>query len=182
VAISEAGAAVTRFDFAGGPMRGSHLTLYATCLVHRGDFHLETLPLASVAAVRVAFERSTRRMGWGSAWIVVGLLLFAASGPLGMLAGSAAGEVASGTTGVAVALGAFFRFLEVLARVLPFLAALAGIGGAALVAFGWFGSTTLTLTFAGGMREYPVRGRDTRLLDFAEALSERVGERLAARR
>jgi len=39
---------------------------------------------------------------------------------------------------------------------------------------GWLGSTTLTLTLAGAERVYPIRGRDPRLLDFAEALSERV--------
>ena len=39
---------------------------------------------------------------------------------------------------------------------------------------GWLGSTTLTLTLAGVERVYPIRGRDPRLLDFAEALSERV--------
>lgn len=176
--MNDAGAAVTRYDFADGPMRGSHLTLYATCLVHRGDFHLETLPLAGFAAVRVAFERNVRRIGWGVTWIVFALVFFVISAPLVGLAGSAASEVATGTTGVAAALGTLFRALEALARALPFIAALAALGGGALVALGWVGTTTLTLTFAGGARDYPVRGHDTRLLDFAEALSERVGERV----
>jgi hypothetical protein len=182
MAVSEAGAAVARYDFSSGAMRGSHLTLYATCLVHRGDFHLETLPLASFASVRVAFERDTRRIGWGIAWIVVALVFFVASAPLVGVSLALAGEVASGTTGLAVALQTFLRFLEAVARALPFIAALAALGGGALIALGWLGTTTLTLAFAGGSREYPVRGRDTTLLDFAEALSERVGERVQPRR
>jgi hypothetical protein len=182
VSAIEAGAAVARYDFSGGDMRGSHLTLYATCLVHRGDFHLETMPLASFASVRVAFERNSRRIGWGVAWIVVALVFLAISAPLVGLASAGAGEFAAGTTGVATALNTFLRIVEAVARALPFIGALIALGGGALVALGWLGTTTLTLSFAGGVRDYPVRGRDTRLLDFAEALSERVGERVALRR
>jgi hypothetical protein len=48
------------------------------------------------------------------------------------------------------------------------------IGGAALGALGWMGSTTLMISLPGAERAYTVRGRDTLLLDFAEALSERL--------
>ena len=44
----------------------------------------------------------------------------------------------------------------------------------ALGAFGWIGRTTLLVSLPGAERLYPVRGRDTLLLDFAEALSERL--------
>ena len=172
--MSDPGGAFTRFDFENGPMRGTSMTLYSTCLVHRSDFHLETLPLAALASVRVAFERDPRRIGWGAALVVVGLLLLAISGPLAAISGSAAGEVATGATGVAAALHGFFRILEAVAKALPFLAALMGLGGGALAALGWLGRTALTLTFAGGERVYPVRGRNTRLLDFAEAVVERL--------
>jgi hypothetical protein len=172
--MSEAGAAITRFDFDQGALRGSSLTLHASCLVHRSDFQLETLPLAALASVRVAFERNRRRIGWGVVLIVLALLMVAISAPLAAISGSAAAEVASGGTGVAGALHGFFRFLEGLAKALPVLAALAGLGGAALAALGWLGGTSLTLIFAGGERIYPVRGRNTRLLDFAEALAERL--------
>ena len=172
--MSEAGAAITRFDFDSGALRGSSLTLYASCLVHRSDLELETLPLAAFASVRVAFERDRRMIGWGAALIVVALLMVLISGPLAAISGSAAGEVATGATGVAAALHGFFRFLESVASGLPVAAALAALGGAALAALGWLGSTSLTLTFAGGERVYPVRGRNTRLLDFAEAVAERL--------
>jgi hypothetical protein len=172
--MSEAGAAITRFDFDQGALRGSSLTLHASCLVHRSDFQLETVPLAALASVRVAFERNRRRIGWGAVLIVLALLMVAISAPLAAISGSAAAEVASGGTGVAGALHGFFRFLESLGKALPVLAALAGLGGAALVALGWLGGTSLTLIFAGGERIYAVRGRNTRLLDFAEALAERL--------
>jgi len=172
--MSEAGAAITRFDFDSGALRGSSITLYASCLVHRSDFEIETLPLAALASVRVAFERDRRRIGWGAALIILALVMVAVSGPLAAVSGSAAAEVATGVTGVAAALHGFFRFLEGVARALPLLAAATALGGAALAGLGWLGSTALTLTFAGGERSYPVRGRNTRLLDFAEAVAERL--------
>jgi sugar phosphate permease len=172
--MSEAGAAIQRFDFDQGAMRGSSMTLYASCLVHRSDLQLETLPLAALSSVRVAFERNQGRISWGAALIVLALIMVAVSGPLAAISGSAAGEVATGATGVAAALHGFFRFIESVAKALPVLAALAGLGGAALAGLGWLGSTSLTLTFAGGERLYPVRGRNTRLLDFAEAVAERL--------
>jgi hypothetical protein len=72
------------------------------------------------------------------------------------------------------ALQDFFRVIEALANALPLLAMLVVLGGIALGVLGWLGSTKLTLTLAGVQRVYPIRGRDARLLDFAEALSERV--------
>lgn len=172
--MSEAGAAVARFDFTNGAIRGTHLTLYSTCLVHRGDSHLETLPLATVASVRVSFERDSRRLGWGIALIVAALLMFAVSAPLASLAGAAATEVASGTSGVAAALNTLFRIVEAVARALPGVAGAAALGGVALAALGWLGTTTFTLTFAGGERIFPSRGRTAMLLDFAESVSEKL--------
>jgi len=174
MAMSDAGAAVARFDFTNGPMRRTYLTLYSACLVHRGDAHLETLPLATVASVRVSFERDARRLGWGIVLVVLAFLMFAVSAPLAGLAGRAASEVASGTTGVAAALGTLFRIVEAVARVLPGVAFAAALGGLALVALGWYGTTIFTLTFAGGERVFPSRGRTTMLLDFAESVSEKL--------
>jgi hypothetical protein len=174
MAISEAGAAVARFDFNRGEMRGTSMTLYANCLVHRGDFHLETVPLAALASVRVAFERDFHRIAWGGVLIFIALVLFAVSGPLAAVAATAAGEVATGATGVAAALATLFRIVEAIARLLPFLGVLAALGGGGLIALGWLGATALTLSFARDERIYVVRGRDTRLLDFAETLAERL--------
>jgi len=173
--MSETGPALTRFAFANGMQRGTHLTLYPTCLVHRSENHLETLPLAGMTAVSVAFRRDTRKLGWGIALVIVALLLLAIAGPIGSFASGAAGEMASaGAQGVARALLGFFRLLEALASLLPVLALACVIGGGALCALGWLGSTVLLVGLPGAERLYPVRGRDTMLLDFAEALSERL--------
>lgn len=173
--MSEAGAAVARFDFANGNWRGTHLILYANCVVHRGEAHLETVPLAAVAAMRVAFVRDQRKIGGAAALFLVGLVLFAISGPLSGFASGAAAEMASaGGQGVARALQALFKVLEAIANLLPvggFAALVAGIG---LGALGWLGSTTLTLDLAGAERAYPVRGHDSKLIDFSEALAEKL--------
>ena len=80
--MADPGPAVTRFAFERGEFRGTNLTLFATCLVHRGDNHLETLPFAGMSAVRVTFERDPRKIGWGIALVMVALLLLAIAGPL----------------------------------------------------------------------------------------------------
>ena len=173
--MSDPGTAIARFDFANGLLRGSHLILYQGCLVHRGGYVLETLPLATIASVRVAFERDGRRLGWGIALLLVALVLFAVSAPLAALAGDAASQmVAAGSQPVARALLALFRLLEAAAGMLPALAALSTLGGAVLGALGWRGGTRLVVTFAGCERDYPVRGRDKALLDFAELLAEQL--------
>src|ERR1700716_902624 len=142
VAMSDAGPAITRFDFAVGGLRGTHLTLYANCLVHRGGAHLETLPLASIASVRVAFERDERKLGWGAALVIVALLLLGISAPLAAFAGGAPAELAAGgTQGVGRALQEFFRVIEALANALPWLAMVVVLGGIALGVLGWLGST-----------------------------------------
>jgi hypothetical protein len=166
--------ALARFDFRNGEARGSQLMLYTSCLVHRSDSHLETVPLARLSAIRVSFARDNRRLGWGIALVVVALALLAISGPLGALAHGAAQEVAAGGAGVARALHGLFRFIEMTANLLPAASLLCALGGAALAVFGWQGSTRLTLALAGIERVYSVRGRDTLMLDFAEMLSERM--------
>jgi hypothetical protein len=172
--MNEAGPALTRFAFANGMLRGTHLTLFPTCLVHRGDNHLETLPFAGMSAVRVTFERDARKIGWGIALVVIALLLLAIAGPLDRFATDAAADMAKSDQGVAKALHGLFRLMIALASLLPVVALACVIGGAALGALGWMGRTTLIVSLAGAERSYPTRGRDTMLLDFAEALSERL--------
>lgn len=173
--MSEAGPAITRFAFAGGALRGTHLTLYPTSLVHRSDSHVETLPLAGITAVRVAFQRDARRLGWGITLVVGALILLAISGPISRFASGAAMEITSaGSQGVAGALLAFFRVLEGVASLLPVAALACVIGGGVLCALGWMGDTLLVVSLPGSERLYAARGRDTMLLDFAEALSERL--------
>jgi hypothetical protein len=167
-------APLLRFDFRSGALRGSQLMLYPRYLVHRSDTHLETVPLARITALRVAFEREPQRLGWGIALVVLALILLVISGPIGRVAHDAAQEMMASGQGVARALYGLFRFIEVIAALLPAIALAAALGGAALGVLGWRGSTTLTLVLGGTEREYCVRGRDTLLLDFAEMASERL--------
>ena len=166
--------ALTRFEFTSGLQRGSHLLLYPRYLVHRGQSDLETVSFTHVNAVRVSFERNPRQLGWGIALVAIALILFAISAPIGSFAGGAAQEMAASGQGVARALYGFFRFIGMVAALLPALALACALGGAALAVLGWRGSTTLTLLLSGAERAYSVRGRDTLLLDFAELVSERV--------
>src|SRR5256885_14445010 len=130
--MSDAGPAITRFDFAAGGLRGTHLTLYPNCLVHRGYAHLETLPLASIASVRVAFERDERKLGWGAALVIIAFLLLGIATPLAAFAGGAAAELAAGgTQGGGRALQGVFRGVEGLAQNLAFPAMGGGLGGRA---------------------------------------------------
>jgi len=172
---SDAGPAVGRFDFTSGALRGSHFTLYGNCLVHRGDTRMETVPLAAIAALRVAYERDARKLGWGISLLVVALLVFALAGPLNSFSEGAAAEMAeAGGQGVARALRAVFLFFAAVASSLPLAALLCAIGGIVLGWLGWTGRTTLVLDFAGSERVYSVPGRNSALLDFSEAVCERI--------
>jgi len=145
--------------------------------VHRGAGEIETVPLAAIASLRVAFERDTRKLGWGITVALVALVLLAVAGPLSTFAGHAVADLTSaGGQGVARALISFFRVLEALATFLPVIALACALGAAALIVRGWQGSTTLSVLVGGTERVFPARGRDARLLDFAE----RVGDRLMA--
>lgn len=168
--------AITRFEFAGGELRGSDLSLYENCLVHRGAGALETLPLAGLSSVRVEFLRETRRIGWGVAWLVLALLLLAATGPLARLSAAASHELAAqgASGGVGGALLGFFAFLQGLSGAFPLLAAVLALVAAALCAFGWLGRTTLTVSYSGGERSFAVRGRNAMLLAFSERLAEQL--------
>jgi hypothetical protein len=172
--MSDPGAALTRFDFTDGELRGSHLTLFANYLVHRGDSHIETLPLATIASVRVSYERNASLMGWGVVLLFVAMLMLLAAAPLAGVAGSAAAELQASRDGVSRALQGLLRLVEAFGNALPVMAIAAVLGGGALAVFGWIGNTILTLTLAGVERAFRVRGRNTRLLDFTEAVSERL--------
>ena len=168
--MSESGPAITRYAFTNGVLRGTQLTLHPNCLVHRSDDHLETVPLAAITALRVAFLRDSHKLGWGIALIVIALLLLAVAGPLGSFASGAA---AAGPQTVPV-MSFIFRALEALASLMPVAALGCVIAGGALCALGWIGSTQLLVSLPGAERHYIVRGRDTMLLDFAEVFSERL--------
>jgi hypothetical protein len=177
--MSLADAPIANFDFTSGPARGTHLILLPRSLLHRGGAFHETIPLSAVAAMRVAYARNERQLAWGGALIVMGLILIVVSGPLAALAGGAVKDVAAQTHGpqsVAALVQAAFHYLEVCARLLPALSAALLLWAAALLALGWFGVTTLTLTLGGVERGFAVRGRSVALYEFAEAASERILE------
>ena len=58
---------LAEFEIRSGAQRGSHLTLYPNRLVHQGGDAMETVPLAQLAAGRVAFEGDPRKLHLGVA-------------------------------------------------------------------------------------------------------------------
>jgi len=169
-----------RYDFRSGFMRGSALELEETTLMHRGSTQLETVPLNAISAVRIAFERDANKIGWAIVLMIVAYAVSAAAAPLAGLADSLAtrvrGDGAVSVQDIASIMIATFRGLSAAARLLPTLANLIGVIGIALLAIGLWGRTTLTLTLSAVERHYAVRGRNRRLFDFAEVLSERLAE------
>lgn len=167
---------IAAFDFASGPQRGTHLSLYATRLLHHGAGYMESMPLAAIAAVRVSYERHEQRIGGGVALLLLAVVLLLVSGPLGALAAGAAAEVA-GAQPIAEILRGTLRAVEAFASLMPPAGALCLLAGSALIVFGWIGTTTLALMLPAGEREFPVRGQNRMLVDFADLLAERVAQR-----
>ncbi len=170
---------LAEFEIRSGAQRGSHLTLYANRLVHLGGDVMETVPLAQLAAVRVAFERDPRKLNWAVALFAVALLLAMVSSPLQRLIAAAVSKVGdparpesldSVLLGVLNALGS-------LASMLPGLAAALAAAAAALLVLFWLGKTTLTLSFAATERDYAVFGRDRNLFAFSEEIADRLASR-----
>ena len=142
---------------------------------------METVPLAQIASVRVAFERNPARMYWTVVLLFAALLCASISGPLqGWIGGAAAkiGEHARRESLDAVLLGVFTA-LGGLASLLPALAAALVAGAVALLVFFWLGVTVLTLAFAATERSYEVRGRNRYLVEFAQTVAEQLAMRKA---
>ena len=170
---------LAEFEIGSGAQRGSRLSLYANRLLHHGGDTLETVPLAQLAAVRVAFERDASKLNWAIGLLIVALVLAAISGPLQSWAASLATGVkehARRESLDAVLLGVF-NAMRGLAGLLPLLAAALAAGAVALLTFFWLGATVLTLSFAATERSYAVRGRNSLLLEFAHAVAEQLAQR-----
>lgn len=166
------------FEFRSGARRGSRLTLYPNRIVHWGGNAMETVPLAHLASVRVAFEREPRQLNWGIALLVIAALLLAVSAPLQDWTAAAAARIGEHARreSLDAVLQSVFMALGALARALPFAAgALAAVALALGVLF-VLGSTRLTLSFAASERNFAVLGRNQPLLEFAEALSGRLAD------
>lgn len=168
------------YDIGSGAQRGARFTLYANRLVLAGGDAMETIALAQLASVRVAFERDARKLNWAIGLLALALVFAMVSGPLQAWMTDLASKVASsaGRESLEAVLVSVFGAVRLFARLLsPAALLLAGVAVALLVFF-WIGHTTLTLAFAATERVCAVRGRDPQLVDFADLL----GERLAARK
>lgn len=182
--MNESGSPTGRFDFRRGALRGSSLTLYPACLVHRGAAQFDVMALGGIGAVRVAYERDARRIGWGVTLGLVALAVFAVSGVLADLAGDAANDMASrmrgdyplAGQGIVASLHAAFLFLQALAEALPIAAGALGLWGLALIGIGALGSTTFAVAVGASERAYAVPGRNTKLFDFAEMVGEALSQ------
>lgn len=167
---------VTDYEIAGG----THLTLYANRVELHGGDAMEIVPLAHLASVRVAFERDPGKLHWAIGLLATALVFASISSPLqNWMAGLAAKVGAgAGRESLDSVLVAGFTAFGNLARLLSPVAAFLAAGGVALLVVFWLGRTSLTLSFAATERSCSVRGRDSRLVEFAEL----VGEQLAARK
>ncbi len=166
------------YDVASGPQRGTRITLYANRLVRQGPDAMETVALAQLASVQVAFARVARKLGWALALLFLAAVLAVASGPLQEWAATLAGGVRehAGRESLDAALLATFSALRGLARLFLPAAAVLAAAAAGLLACYWVGSTTMTLAFAATEREIAVRGRNQFLIQFAEAVAARISE------
>jgi len=140
---------------------------------------MEAVPLAQLAAVRVAFARDPRKLNWAIGLLVLSLILASVSGPLRSGIAALASEIKehAGRESLDALLLATFSALGGLARLLSPLAAVLSAIAVALLAFFWLGQTTLTLSFAAVERAYAVLGRNRFLVEFAETLAERLAEK-----
>lgn len=166
---------IASFDFPSGPLRGTRLALYGARLLHQGAVQMDSMTLAAIGAVRVGYERDFARIAWGVVLVLVALVLFAVSGPLSSVASETATGI-SGDNAVAQLLRGTLHVLGAFASMLPAAGVACILGGGALGAFGWIGTTTLVLTLSSAERYYAVRGQDRTLVDFAELLAERVAQ------
>jgi hypothetical protein len=139
----------------------------------------ETIPLAHLASVRVAFERDARKLNWAIGLLALALVFAVVSGPLQawMMDLSAKVGASAGRESLEAVLVAAFGAFAKLARLLFPLALVLAAGATALLVFFWLGQTTLTLAFAATERVCAVRGRDPQLADFADLLGERLATR-----
>lgn len=172
-------APIAGYDVASGAQRGARFTLYANRLVLAGAGAMETVPLAHLASVRIAFERDARKIAWAIALALAAIALGAVSAPLDAWMQGLQAKLAAGSTGESLesVLAACFSAIAHLARLFVPAAWLLGAGAAALLVIFWIGRTTLTLAFAATERACAVRGRDRRLEDFAELLADQLSAR-----
>lgn len=172
---------LAEFEISSGALRGSRLTLYANRLVHSGTDSMETVPLAQIAAVGVAYERDPRKLNWAVVLLVAALLLALASGPLhdAITALAAGVKEHAGRESLDGVLIASLSALGGLVRLFVPLAVLLAGAAIALLVFFRLGMTTLRLNYAAVERDIAVHGRNLFLIQFAEAVAEQLAARKA---
>jgi hypothetical protein len=169
------GELLTEFAFASGAQRDARLALYADRLVLHGADAMETVPLAHLASVRVAFERDPRKLNWAVGLSLAALALAAMSGPLQAWMQALSAEVRKGgAESLEALLLASFGAIQHLARLFVPVALALFAGAAALVFLFWLGRTTLTLAYAATERDFRVRGRNLLLFQFADSVAEQL--------
>ena len=170
---------IAEFEIISGTQRGSRLTLHANRLVYEGGDTMEAVPLAQLAAVRVAFERDPRKLNWAVALLLGALFLAAISGPLQSWIAAITSKVGDPARRESLdsMLYGVFNALSGFASILPGIAAALAVTAVALLVFFWLGATVLTLAFAATERGYAVRGRNRLLMDFAHVVAEQLARR-----
>jgi hypothetical protein len=169
------GELLTEFEFDSGAQRGARLALYADRLVLHGADAMETVPLAHLASVRVAFERDPRKLNWAIGLSLAALVLAAMSGPLQAWMQALAGEVRKGgAESLEAVLLASFGAIQHLARLFVPVALALFAGAAALLFYFVLGQTVLTLAVAATGRAFLVRGRNRLLFQFADSVAEQL--------
>ncbi len=168
-------APLATFEFRRGPLTGSHLSLFDSCLEHRSADGFETMHLDRVASVGVAFERDSGRLAWGGASLSVAVLLLAAYWPLRALVTGAIAELNAQSQGSFLSAG--LRVLDACVSLMPFASFAFAALGAALIALGWIGATVMTVGIPTGERTYGARGHDPLLREFGENVAARLAKR-----
>ena len=173
-----AGELLTEYEFSSGAQRGARLALYADRLVLHGADVLETVPLAHLASVRVAFERDPAKLNWAIGLSLAALALALLSGPLQAWMQHLSEEARKGgSESLGAILIAAFGAIQHLARLFVPVAAALFAGSAALLFVFWFGRTALTLAFAATERVCAVRGRNPLLFQFADSVADQLAAR-----
>jgi hypothetical protein len=169
------GELLTEFEFASGAQRGARLALYADRLVLHDADAMETVPLAHLASVRVAFERDPRKLNWAIGLSLAALVLAAMSGPLQAWMQALSGEVRKGgAESLEAVLLASFGAIQHLARLFVPVALALFAGAAALLFYFVLGQTALTLAVAATERAFLVRGRNRLLFQFADSVADQL--------
>ena len=160
--MTETGPAITRYAFTSGVLRGTHLTLIPPASCTAATTTSRRCRSRGITAVRVAFQRDTRKLGWGIGLVVIALLLLAIAGPLGSFA------AARRATWPPARRRDARRCRPSSARSRRWRAccrsprSLCVIGGGALCALGWMGGPRCSSSACRApSASTPVRGRDS---------------------